>query len=274
MLEEKLPDTSYIQPEAGKDVTIALAATAAEIEAAQKLRYKVFYDECGAIPTPQMQAEKRDFDPYDDIADHLIVIDNQIADPVQRIVGTYRLIRQDRLPEGGSFYTSHEFDVTPFLTSGMTLLELGRSCILSPYRTRPILQRMWQAIAAYLTDHKIDLMFGCASFNGVDPQAISEGLSYLYHFHKAPGNLCPTGLPDRSIAMNLMAKEDINEREAFGNLPPLIKGYLRLGATIGDGAYIDYQFNTIDVCIVLPTQLVTAKYMKRFDRLNQQTAQG
>ncbi len=248
---------------------IRLARTPEEVFAAQKLRYKVFYEECGAIPTNSTALEKRDFDKYDDWADHLIAIDPLLGEGPQSIVGTYRMIRQERIPSGQNFYTSGEFNIMPFLTCGGKLLELGRSCILPEYRTRAMLQRIWQGITAYVTDHNIDLMFGCASFQGTDVDLIHKELAYLYHFHRAPKELCPTGLPGRSVHMNLYPKDALDQRAVFQKLPSLIKGYLRIGATIGDGAYIDQQFNTIDVCIVMPTHAMSPKYLKHWERLNE-----
>lgn len=255
---------------APESVSVRLARNSEEIFAAQKLRYAVFYEECGAIPSNTAANERRDFDKYDDMADHLIAIDPARGSmPEEYIIGTYRLIRQDRIPSGQSFYTSGEFDIMPFLTCGGKLLELGRSCILAEYRTRQMLQRMWQGITAYVTDHNIDLMFGCASFHGTDVDAIQKQLAYLYHFHKAPKELCPTGLPGRCVDMNRYPKDAIDQKAVFQTLPSLIKGYLRIGAMIGDGAYIDHQFNTIDVCIVMPTYALAERYLKHWERLNE-----
>ncbi|PZP55442.1 MAG: hemolysin-like protein [Micavibrio aeruginosavorus] len=260
----QIPDSGA----APETVSVRLAETPEEILAAQKLRYKVFYEECGAIPTNTAAMEKRDFDKYDDIADHLIALDPALGKGPESIIGTYRLIRQDRIPSGQSFYTSGEFDIMPFLTCGGRLLELGRSCILPEYRTRQMLQRMWQGITGYVTEHNIDLMFGCASFHGTDVDAIQKQLAYLYHFHKAPKELCPTGIAGRCVDMNRYPKEALDQKAVFHSLPSLIKGYLRIGATIGDGAYVDHQFNTIDVCIVMPTYAMSEKYLKHWERLN------
>lgn len=266
---EQIPDSGPSSKEMPETVSVRLAETPEEILAAQRLRYKVFYEECGAIPTNSSAMERRDFDKYDDMADHLITVDpTRGTNPEDYIIGTYRLIRQDRIPSGQSFYTSGEFNIMPFLTCGGKLLELGRSCILPEYRTRQMLQRMWQGITAYVTDHNIDLMFGCASFHGTDVDAIQKQLAYLYHFHKAPEALCPTGLPGRCVDMNRYPKEALDAREIFHSLPSLIKGYLRVGAMIGDGAYIDHQFNTIDVCIVMPTYALSEKYLKHWERQN------
>lgn len=266
LMLEQIPDAGL----APESVSVRLAQNPAEIFAAQKLRYQVFYEECGAIPTNSSAMERRDFDKYDDMADHLLAIDpSRGPKPEDYIIGTYRLIRQDRIPSGQSFYTSGEFNIMPFLTCGGKLLELGRSCILAPYRTRQMLQRLWQGITAYVTDHNIDLMFGCASFHGTDVDAIQKQLAYLYHFHRAPKELCPTGIPGRCVDMNRYPKDALDQKAIFQTLPSLIKGYLRIGAMIGDGAYIDHQFNTIDVCIVMPTFAMSEKYLKHWERLNE-----
>jgi putative hemolysin len=247
-------------------VTVRLARDASEIDAAQHLRYRVFYEEYGAVPTAEMARTRRDFDPYDAVVDHLVVIDESIQDPQQRIVGTYRLLRREVADKFGEFYTSSEFDISPLLKSGTSLLELGRSCVLAEYRTRPVLQLLWQGITDYMLDHGIGLMFGCASLPGTDVAAASQQLAYLYHYHLAPEPLRPRALEELYVDMNLHSREDINAKVVFSGLPPLVKGYLRLGATIGDGAIIDRQWNSIDVCIVMPMQQVTERYRKFYAR--------
>ena len=247
-------------------IEVRLAANEDEIRAAQRLRYRVFYEEYAATPTDQMAAEKRDFDAYDDVADHLIVVDSSIEDPHHRIVGTYRLLRREAAEKHGAFYTSAEFDIAPILSSKVQVLELGRSCVLAEYRTRPILQLLWQGITDYMLDHNIGMMFGCASLYGTDIAALSQQLAYLYHYHLAPEELRVRALDDRYVEMNMHTKESIEAKAAFNALPALIKGYLRLGAYVGDGAVIDHQFNTVDVCIILPMKQVTERYRKFYAR--------
>lgn len=249
-----------------ENVKIRLAQSPEEIRAAQHLRYRVFYEEYAATPSDEMAENRRDFDSFDDIADHLIVIDESITDPQLRIVGTYRLIRREAAEKHGTFYTSGEYDITPILTSGATLLELGRSCVLAEYRTRPVLQLLWQGITDYMLDHNIGLMFGCASLHGTDINALSRQLAYLHHYHLAPENLRPRALENRFVDMDRHAKDSLDARGIFSELPALIKGYLRLGAFIGEGAVIDHQFNTVDVCIVLPMQAVAERYRKFYSR--------
>lgn len=245
-------------------VLVRLAENRAEVEAAQRLRYKVFYEEMGATPTDEMKALGRDINKFDDVADILIVIDKSIPEGQDNIVGTYRLLRQDIAEKYGHFYTSDEFNIQPLVNTGEGLLELGRSCVLAPYRTRPVIQKLWEGIAAYVARHDIGLMFGCASMPGTDVEAVSEQLAYLYHYHLAPPEMCPRALENVYVDMNRHAKDDLNAKRIFSSLPPLIKGYLRLGACIGDGAYIDRQWNSIDVCIVMPTQQVAQKYMRHY----------
>ena len=227
----------------------------------------MFYEEYGAKPSAEMLKEKRDFDDYDKFADHLIVIDKNVGEGIKGIIGTYRLLRNPQAKKIGQFYTSDEYDITPLLSFGDGLLELGRSCVLPPYRTRPVLQTLWKGIAHYLADNQIDLMFGCASLHGTNTDDLSQQLAYLYHFHLAPDDMCPRALDSRFVDMNLHAKEDLNAKRVFVSLPPLIKGYLRLGASIGNGAVIDTQFNTTDVCIILPTAKVTQKYVRHYERV-------
>lgn len=262
-----------LTPQPARSIRVRLALTPAEIQAAQRLRYKVFYEEFGAKPNDAMKLEGRDFDDYDSLTDHIIVVDESKSDLSEKIVGTYRLLRQNRLPGDFPFYTSQEFDISNLLKSGGNLMELGRSCVLPEYRTRPVLQLLWQKIADYILEHDIDLLFGCASIHGTNVDEVAEQLSYLHHYHRAEAAICPTVLPHVGIDMNIIPKDQIEPhiKRIFSDLPPLIKGYLRVGCSIGNGAYIDHQFNTIDVCIVVPTGQLATRYIKHYNRANQKS---
>lgn len=255
-----------------ESITVRLASSAQEVEAAQRLRYEVFYEEYGAKPDATMAAQRLDFDVYDEYADHLIVVDE--SGPKEQIVGTYRMLRREGAEKVGQFYSASEYDISPVLKSGGSLLELGRSCVLAPYRTRPVLQLLWQGIADYITEHDIELMFGCASLHSTDIKSISKPLSYLYHYHLAPEKLRPRAIKGRYINMNIVPQEDIDARRVFAELPPLIKGYLRAGALVGDGAVIDEQFNTTDICIVVQTHLLADRYRKHYERKIQKPLPG
>lgn len=259
--------TNVITTDLAEKITVRLANSPAEIEAAQRVRYKVFYEEYKAVADEQAAATHMDVDEYDAITDHLIVLDESLPPGPSQIVGTYRLLRRAVADKFGKFYTSGEYDIAPLLDSGAHLLELGRSCVLPPYRTRPVLQKLWQGIAHYVAEHKIGLMFGCASLHGTDADALAPQLSYLYHYHLATPELRARALDSRYVEMNRIPKDQIDVKQVFTSLPPLVKGYMRLGASVGDGAVIDEQFNTTDVCIVMPTHLVTQKYFKHYQRV-------
>ncbi|CAK0773543.1 L-ornithine N(alpha)-acyltransferase [uncultured Gammaproteobacteria bacterium] len=248
------------------NLEVRLADSEAEVDAALALRYRVFYEEMAAKPTPEMAAKRRDFDRYDAHCDHLLVIDHNRGAGAEGVVGTYRLIRRPVAKQVGAFYSSEEYNIAPLLALPGEILELGRSCVDQNYRSRPGMQLLWRGIAAYIFQFDIELMFGCASLPGIDLAEHALVLSYLYHHHLAPPELCPRALPTRYVDMRLMARELINPRRALNNLPPLIKGYLRLGGYVGDGAVIDHQFNTTDICIVVKTDQITNKYIKHYER--------
>ena len=250
---------------------LRLAETDMEVEAAQRLRYRVFYEEMSAMPSPEMRLQSRDFDHFDDVCDHLLVVDRSVIDDDGQpaVVGTYRLMRDVDAARAGGFYTASEYDLTPLLTGlppGTRLLELGRSCVLKEYRSRPgAMQLLWKGVMVYISRFSIDVMFGCASFNGTDPKALALPLSYLHHFHLAPPELRVRARPDLYVDMNLMPKEAIDPKEAVRTLPPLLKGYVRAGAGIGDGAVIDHQFGTTDVFIYFPVSKIDDRYRSKFE---------
>ncbi len=249
---------------------VRLAETEHEVELAQRLRYSVFYDEMTAIPSPQMREAGRDFDKYDDVCDHLLVVDREAhgEDGQPLVVGTYRLTREKDAARAGGFYTSSEYDIAPMLNglpADTKYLELGRSCVLKSYRARPgTMQLLWKGLMAYVARFDIDLMFGCASLAGNDPDALALPLSYLHHFHAMPAELNVRARPELFVDMNRMAKEAIEPREGLRSLPPLLKGYVRAGCRIGDGAVIDRQFGTTDVFIYFPLSGIDARYKSRF----------
>lgn len=256
------------------DIELRLAENEDEIRAAQALRYRIFYEEMSAEPTAEMSRLRRDFDSFDDYCDHLLVIDRALPAGPRRVVGTYRLLRRAMAEKRGQFYSVDEYDIRQILAFPGEILELGRSCIEPAYRQRSIMQLMWRGIADYVMYHEIGLMFGCASLAGVDPAAHALALSYLHHHHLAPANLRPRALPSRYVAMNMMPRDQVDARAALGQLPPLIKGYLRLGGFVGDGAVIDNQFHTTDVSVVVVTDRVTGKYYRHYTRAEESRVNG
>jgi putative hemolysin len=245
---------------------VRLAESAVDIDAAQALRYRVFYETMGAHPLPGMARLRRDSDPFDEICDHLLVLDHSRGDGAEAIVGTYRLIRRDAAQRCGRFYSAAEYDIARLISYRGELLELGRSCVDPSYRTRPAMSLLWSGIAAYVFHYDIALMFGCASLPGTDPDALAAPLSYLHHHHLAPARLRPRALAERYVEMNRLAAAAVDPIRTLAALPPLIKGYLRLGGFVGEGAVIDEQFNTTDVCVVVKTDLVAEKYSRHYER--------
>lgn len=250
---------------------VRLADCAADIDAAQALRYRIFYEKLGARPLPDAEQQRRDSDAFDGICDHLLVLDHSRGTGIDAVVGTYRLIRRDAAARHGSFYSAAEYDIARLIAYPGEILELGRSCVDAGYRARPVMQLLWSGIAAYVFHYDIALMFGCASLPGTNPEALAVPLSYLYHHHLAPPALRARALPERYVDMRRLDPALIDPARTLATLPPLIKGYLRLGGFVGDGAVIDEQFNTIDVCIVVKTDLVTEKYSRHYERQSKET---
>lgn len=244
-----------------------LAASRGEIRAAQALRYRVFAEEMGAAMRPQAHRDRLDTDSFDHCCDHLLVLDTSIDGAVEeQIVGTYRLLRQSVAKSRNGFYSASEFAIDDMLARHpqKRFLELGRSCVLPAYRTRRTVELLWQGIWAYALEHGIDAMFGCASFAGIRPEAHALALSFLHHHALAKGEWAVSALPELYRKMDLMPAEAIRPREALAAMPPLLKGYLRLGAAFGDGAVVDRAFGTTDVMVVLPRKAINERYVNHY----------
>ena len=248
---------------------VRLAETTADIDAAQALRYRIFYERLGAQPLPETACLRRDVDQFDSDCDHLLVLDHSRG--TGRVIGTYRLIRRDTAARLGGFYSAKEFDISAVVRHAGEVLELGRSCVDPAYRNRSAMQLLWSGIAAYVFHYDVVLMFGCASLPGTNPDGLSIPLSYLHRYHLAPPALRPRALADRYVEMRRLRPCAIDATRAMAALPPLIRGYLRLGGFVGDGAVVDEQFNTTDVCVVVKTDLVTEKYFRHYERRSKDT---
>lgn len=234
-----------------------------EIDAAQAVRYRVFVEEMGAQIPPDSARRKRDIDAWDMVCDHLLVLDRSLdCDPEDQIVGTYRLLRHDVARANGGFYSATEFDVDALMARHpeKRFMELGRSCVLPDYRTKRTVELLWQGCWAYALTQRVDAMFGCGSFPGVRPEEHALALSFLYHNALVRGEWSVRARPELYREMDLMPVEAINPRKALASMPPLIKGYLRLGAMIGEGAVVDHAFNTTDALIVLPISSISDRY--------------
>jgi L-ornithine Nalpha-acyltransferase len=256
------------------DLEVRLARSRQDLRLAQRLRFDVFYREMSAKPSITAQMRRRDEDRYDAVCDHLLVVDVAATKQTKswsgrnrpRVVGTYRVLRQEIADRTLGFYTQGEYDIAPLIAAkpDVRFMELGRSCVLKPYRTKRSVELLWHGLWTYVREHKMDAMIGCASFEGTDPAAHAMALSFLYHNALAPPEWRVRAHRHLHIEMNRMPKEQVDTRQALKSIPPLIKGYLRLGAYVGDGAVIDHQFGTIDVLICLPVAKIDPRYFGHF----------
>lgn len=277
-LVRKLDPTSRIVRDGGGlpdllgelgSLEVRIARTTKDIRRAQRLRYKVFFEEMSATPSAANRLRRRDIDPFDRICDHVLVIDREgkidrFGKLKPKVIGTYRLLRSEVAAlHGIDFYSAGEYDLSHLLAAnpGQRMLELGRSCVLKPYRNKRTVELLWHGVWRYILHHRIDVMFGCASLEGTDPKALALPLAFLHHHARSPESLKAEALPWRANSMDLMAKDAIDLKAAMKALPPLIKGYLRLGATFGEGAVIDRQFGTVDVFVALRVADIDPRYV-------------
>lgn len=251
---------------------VRLATRKKEIRRAQRLRYKVFYEEGQAIPDRTASLIRRDICPFDRFSDHLLVVDHsalsRFGKRKPKIVGCYRLLRQDVAMRHGGFYSAGEFDVGPLVARhpGKRFLEMGRSCVAAAYRTRHTLDLLWRGIALYIEHYRIDVLFGCASFPGTDLALHAAALKFLAEQRPASDEWRVRAVPGRAAAPDLANAPVLDPRRAIAAMPPLIKGYLRCGALVGDGIVVDRQFGTTDIFVVMPVAQIDPRYLSHFAR--------
>ena len=247
---------------------LKFAVTKKEIRAVQKMRYRVFFEEGGAVADPFTRAQRRDNCPYDRICDHVIVVDHDCsARRRPRVVGAYRLLRQDAIARPDLFYAANEFDVAQMVARhpGKRFLELGRSCVLAEYRSRRVLELLWRGVWAYVRHHRIDVLFGCASLPGADVAQHEAALSFLRAHACARDEWRVRARHPRAGACGSPRIVGAHPaRLVLSSLPPLIKGYLRLGAQFSDGVFVDRAFGTTDVFVTLPVADINARYVEHF----------
>lgn len=241
-------------------LVIKLAETEAEILGAQRLRYRVFVEEMGAKAVDADHQNRLEQDRFDAVFDHLILIDTSIEESLDQVIGAYRLMTNDVALERYGFYGASEYDLGVIERLDRKSVELGRSCVAAPYRGGAAMHILWNGLAEYVLSRDIEILFGVASFHGTDPAKIAPALSHLHHNALAPPDLRVRALSDNAVDMNIIPPDQVDPRIARRQIPSLIKAYLRLGGFVGDGAYIDYDFNTIDVCLLMDTKRMVARY--------------
>ena len=250
-------------------LTLRLARDAQDLAAAQRLRYQVFVQELGAGGAMVDHQARLERDIFDEVFEHLLLIDDtRPARGLDSVVGVYRLLTSDRMALAGRYYSEDEFDLAPLKASGRKLVELGRSCVHPDYRGGASMLLLWNGLADFVLERRIEVMFGAASFHGTDPAPLARALSYLHHHHLAPEGLRVRAKGPYRQDMALLAPETLQRAEAMELVPALIRAYLRLGGYVGDGAYIDHAFNTIDVCLVMDTEKMSARHRAFYVRRN------
>lgn len=243
--------------------SVRLAETLADRQAAKHLRYAVFVEELGG-DGPSVDHENRlEQDQFDAFCDHLIIADNARGGA---IIGVYRLMRAEQAVQAGGFYSASEYNLAPLLSSGRRVLELGRSCLAPGYRGGLAMYHLWAGLAQYVAEHKIELLFGVASFHGTDASSLAQPLSLLHHRHLAPPELRVRAHDTQFQRMDLIAEGAIDRRAAMVQVPALIKAYLRLGGCVGEGAFIDHAFNTTDICLVMDTAQLNERQRAIYSR--------
>ncbi|HRO16321.1 MAG TPA: GNAT family N-acyltransferase [Paracoccus sp. (in: a-proteobacteria)] len=242
---------------------VRLATSQADLTAAQRLRYRVFVRELGGSGPLVDHAAGLEQDEFDGVVDHLVLVDTR-RDPaaLDHVVGVYRLLPGDRAADFGRFYCDSEYDLDPLRRSGRRLLELGRSCIDSDYRGGSGMFLLWNALADYVLDHGIEILFGVASFHGTDIAKLAPALSWLHHHHLAPPGLRPIARPEGYQRMDLIPPADLDRRRAMVAMPALIKAYLRVGGVVGEGAFLDRAFNTTDVFLLMDTAVMSERHRR------------
>ncbi|WP_296706793.1 GNAT family N-acyltransferase [Rhodoblastus sp.] len=249
---------------------LRLATKKSDIRKAQRLRYRVFFEEGGAAPDGAGALVRRDICRFDKVCDHLLVIDhaarNRFGKIKPKVVGAYRLLRHEVAQENFGFYSAQEFDIGLLLARhpNSRFLELGRSCVLADYRGKKTIEMLWRGIWTYVKHYRIDAMIGCASLDGTDPDKLAPQLSFLFHHAKAAPEWVVNPLPQRFVTMNRLEKEQVDVKRALASLPPLIKGYMRVGAKFGEGAVVDRQFGVTDVFVVMPINEIEGRYIEYF----------
>jgi putative hemolysin len=243
------------------ELEVRLAKTPREIAAAQELRYRVFFEEGGAAPDAASRASRRDLCRFDEVCDHVVALDRT----TDAVVGAYRLLRQEVAAERFGFYSAAEFEVGPLIARHphMRFMELGRSCVAEDYRSKRTLETLWRGVWAYALRHGVDVMFGCASLPGANPAPHAAALAALSSQGAAEAEWRVEPAPSaRRAVVSTVPPRDM--RAAIRELPPLVKGYLRLGARFAPEAVIDEDFGTTDVFVVLRVADIQARYLQHF----------
>jgi putative hemolysin len=245
-----------------------LALTKKDVRRAQKLRYRVFFEEGGAIPDATARLIRRDVCRFDRVSDHLIVVDKAqvYRDGSPQCVGVYRMLRQEVAERNFGFYSACEFDVESLIAQRPTtrFLEVGRACIASTHRGKHVLELLWRGLWAYARHHGVDAMIGCASLPGADPAAHAAAIRALTGTSGDRSWRVAPRAGSAAASAEFDSTPPADPRALLRTLPPLVKGYWRLGATFSPVPVVDRAFNTTDVFVVMPLCQIEERYLQYF----------
>jgi putative hemolysin len=249
------PDNTQYTPSqlkkiAKRPLKVSFAKTPAEVEEAQRLRYKVFAEEMGAqLP----DNNGLDIDGFDQYCEHLLVRDGE----TNQVIGTYRILSPEKANEAGGYYAAGEFDLSRLEHLFDRTVEVGRACVHQNYRNGGTITMLWGGLAKYMQQHQYEYMIGCASVGMGDGGHMAASL-YATVKEKALAPLEYRVFPHNALPINTL-KQDLAVAT-----PPLIKGYLRLGAYIcGEPAWDPY-FNSADMLVMLPLSKINPRYAAHF----------
>ncbi|WP_164730480.1 GNAT family N-acetyltransferase [Pelagibacterium montanilacus] len=248
---------------------MSLARTAAELRAAQRLRYEVFVAELDARPPGADRLARLEADRFDPHCDHIIVRDRSRPDAVAggAIVGACRVQPPEAAGEG--FSSQAEFDIAPLLArhAGLRFCEVGRSCVARTHRTQRTIEVLWYGLWAYACRAGIDVYFGTASLPGADPERHRAVLAYLHARVGAPRDWAVDALGGGAVAMEGPTGGAMSRARALRAMPPLLRGYLRVNAHVGRSAFLDTAFSTTDVLVIARLALMPTGYRDRARRV-------
>lgn len=250
-----------------RDYEVRLTRNKEERKQVRQLRYDVFVEEEGASATDEQKNLREEYDSFDRYAEYMAVFHNG------KIVGTYRIIDRAAAEKMGGFYTESEFNISKIKKAPTNIAEMSRACVAREYRENALVMRMlWAGLGEYIVRRRIAILFGVASWVGTKPAKSAQAISYLYYHHLSPQRLRATVLPEnfadgvnpKLSRMNILPRVFVDEEDAIREMPPLIKGYMRLGATFGKGVFVDKPFNSYDVFVMVQTKKMDASYQRHF----------
>ncbi len=234
--------------------TVSLARTSREVEESQRLRYQVFFEEMGA--GAKSLRPDLDVDEYDGDCEHLIVRDQESLN----VVGCYRIMRPDVARRRGSFYSDSEFDLSRLNHLRGNIAEIGRACIHPDFRAGSVIMLLWSGLARVVVESGYEYAIGCASIN------LADGHANAVAVYRETAAKCLAPPEYRVFPRNPYPLRDLRAIESITppRVPPLLKGYMRIGAWIGGEPAWDPDFNTADLFVMLPMARMAATYSRHF----------